>query len=370
MKKFCVFCGEKPEGKSKEHIIPQWLIELTGNPKRIAEFGFQNKKSMLSGKRRYSFDAFRFPSCESCNDNFSRLEAATQSIVQKILSDDSISATECSTLLDWFDKIRIGLWLAYLYLDKNLAGIAPKFYIARRIGVHDRMLAIFKADGDQEGLNDCGTDMPSFRYTPSCFSLRINNYCFLNMSYNNLFSRRIGFPFPIESFMREDGQILCRFTQGRKRVMIPILRKRFSIHGAELYQPMFPDSVRDPNARKLYDTKYVHENSMSWEQGIGKVFIQDNTGLKEYPVSPSKIWIPRKTYEFEALLFEMQLLTLEWQNYIDSLAPSFEMLPKEEKRSFQHNLRVRKRHNKEMIQALRKMAKELGMSATYPIKVD
>lgn len=360
MEKLCVFCGNKPEGKSNEHVLPRWLIELTGNPKRIAQFGYKNGTSSLSDKRTYSFDAFKFPSCESCNDNFSRLEAATKPIVQKMLSDDSLSATEFSTLLDWFDKIRIGLWLAYLYLDKNPAGITPKFYVARRIGVHDRMLAIFKADGDQEGLNDCGTNMPSFWYTPSCFSLRINNYCFLNMSYNNLFSRRIGFPFPIESFMREDGQILCRFTQGRNRVMIPILRKRFSIHGTELYQPMFPDSVRDPNARKLYDTKYVHDNSMSWEQGIGKVFIQDNTGLKEHPVSPSKIWIPRKTYEFEALLFEMQLLTLEWQNYIDSLAPSFEMLPKEKKRSFQHNLRVRKRHNKEMTRFLRKMDRRLN----------
>lgn len=370
MKKFCVFCGEKPEGKSKEHIIPRWLIELTGSPRRIAKFGFQNRKHTLSGERRYSFDAFRFPSCESCNDNFSRLEAATQPVIQKVISDDSISATEFSTLLDWFDKIRIGLWLAYLYLDKNPAGIAPKFYIARRIGVHDRMLTIFKADGDQKGLNYCGTDMPSFWYTPSCFSLRINNYCFLNISLNDLFSRRIGFPYLVDTYMIENQQILGHYAQGRNRVMVPILRKRFSIHGTELYQPMFPDSVHDPNAKKLYDTKYVHENSMSWEQGIGKVFIQDNTELKEYPVSPSKIWIPRKTYAFEALLFEMQILTFEWQIYVDSQAPSSEMLSKEEKRSYRQHLRLNKLHNKEMVQMLRKMAQEHGMPTLYQTSVD
>jgi hypothetical protein len=39
MDKFCVFCGEKPENKNKEHIIPKWLIELTGNPNRQANFG-------------------------------------------------------------------------------------------------------------------------------------------------------------------------------------------------------------------------------------------------------------------------------------------------------------------------------------------
>jgi hypothetical protein len=36
MDKFCVFCGESPENKNKEHVIPQWLIRMTGYSKRIA----------------------------------------------------------------------------------------------------------------------------------------------------------------------------------------------------------------------------------------------------------------------------------------------------------------------------------------------
>jgi hypothetical protein len=32
--KVCVFCGEKPTNKTKEHIIPEWLIELTGDINR------------------------------------------------------------------------------------------------------------------------------------------------------------------------------------------------------------------------------------------------------------------------------------------------------------------------------------------------
>lgn len=34
MDKFCVFCGSKPESKNKEHILPQWLLKLTGDPNR------------------------------------------------------------------------------------------------------------------------------------------------------------------------------------------------------------------------------------------------------------------------------------------------------------------------------------------------
>jgi len=170
--------------------------------------------------------------------------------------------------------------------------------------------------------------------------------------------------------MGEDGQIPGPFVGGRNRVMVPILKKLFSIHGTELYQPMFLDRVQDPHARKLYDTKYVRDNSMSWEQGIGKVFIQDNTGLQEYPISPSKTWIPSRIHAFEALLFEMQILTLEWQTYVDSRAPSFEMLPNQEKQRFRHILRLNKLHNKEMIRVLREKAQELRMPAPYPIRID
>ncbi len=370
MEKFCVFCGEKPERKTNEHVLPLWLVEFTGNPKRIAQFGYENGISPLSGKRTFSFDALKFPSCESCNHDFSKLEAAAKPIVHRILSADSLSAAEFSTLFDWFDKIRIGLWLGFLYLDKNPADVAPKFHIIRRIGANDRMLAIFKADGDEEGLNFIGCDMPSFRYTPSCFSLRINNYCFINISYNDLFSRRIGFPYPTESFMREDGQIVGRFVGGRNRVMVPILKKLFSIRGTELYQPIFLHRVQDPHARRFYDTKYVRDNSMSWEQGIGKVFIQDNTGLQEYPISPSKTWIPTRIHALEALLFEMQILTLEWQTYVDSRTLSFEMLPKEEKQRLRHILGLNKFHNKEMIRVLREKAQELRMPAPYSIRID
>ena len=32
LSKVCIFCGNPPSGKNKEHVIPQWLIRATGKP--------------------------------------------------------------------------------------------------------------------------------------------------------------------------------------------------------------------------------------------------------------------------------------------------------------------------------------------------
>ncbi|WP_455289434.1 hypothetical protein [Vibrio parahaemolyticus] len=39
-KKYCVFCGEEPQNKNKEHVLPQWLLKMTGAPKRVVNFGY------------------------------------------------------------------------------------------------------------------------------------------------------------------------------------------------------------------------------------------------------------------------------------------------------------------------------------------
>ncbi|GAG83166.1 unnamed protein product [marine sediment metagenome] len=108
MEKVCVFCGNQPESKTSEHVLPQWLIELTGNPKRKAEFGYKHLENGKLAKRKFSFDAFKFPACKSCNQSFSEFEAKTKGIAHKIITEDPLSSSELSTLLDWFDKIRIG----------------------------------------------------------------------------------------------------------------------------------------------------------------------------------------------------------------------------------------------------------------------
>jgi len=60
--------------------------------------------------------------------------------MDKVLSDLKINSIEMNLLLDWFDKVRIGLWLMYFTLDNNWTDISPKFHIAKRIGQFDRFL--------------------------------------------------------------------------------------------------------------------------------------------------------------------------------------------------------------------------------------
>jgi hypothetical protein len=194
MEKFCVFCGNKPQKKNNEHILPQWLIELTGDPKRVVRLGDDKTKKGFP-TRSFSFDQFKFPSCTSCNEEFSDLETYAKIIVDKIMLLDDLSAAELSVLLDWFDKIRIGIWLGFFYLDKNWAGIKPLFYIRQRMGEHDRLLCIYKASSDRKCLTFVGCDTPLFYYAPCCFTLRINSFYFFNMSYPFLFARRMGLPY-------------------------------------------------------------------------------------------------------------------------------------------------------------------------------
>ncbi|QJB40178.1 hypothetical protein HF324_20870 [Chitinophaga oryzae] len=49
--KYCIFCGEQPQSKTKEHIIPKWLIEMTGDPNRLTFFGrYRDNQKNLPGK--------------------------------------------------------------------------------------------------------------------------------------------------------------------------------------------------------------------------------------------------------------------------------------------------------------------------------
>jgi len=359
MEKVCIFCGGQVKRKAPEHVLPQWLIELTGNPKRTVEFGYKSLGEEQFAKRRFSLNAFRFPSCEKCNQKSAVLEAAVKVIVHKMMLEDCLSESELSKLLDWFDKVRIGLWLGYLYLDGNPLGISPGFYIQHRIRQHDRMLAIFRADGNMKGLTFVGCNTPAFAQAPSCFSLCINSLLFFNMSCPNLLARRMGFPFPVESYMTEDGSLYCYFGEGRNRIMRPVLKKAISIKGTELYQPIFIGNVaREDKAKvkRLYDTKYVRDNCISWEQGIGRIYIKRDSKVIACNTSPSMEWLPTRAHKPDELFFDIQALTLEWQLYIiNNLAPSVKYLPGERKRQTVKLINLGKYYNREMVEHLNKV---------------
>jgi hypothetical protein len=356
--RFCVFCGKNPEGKSLEHVLPQWLIGLTGEPTRIGRFGLK-LEGPSEEERLFSFSAFKFPACESCNTAFSGLEAAAKGVFTKILGKAEVSSAEFSTLLDWLDKVRIGLWLAFMYLDKNPVAIKPHFYMTHRVGMHDRMLLLFRTNGDDKGLNTAGTNTGFFRRTPSCFLLRVNSYVFVSLSYPFLLSRRIGFPYPIECFMTEDQQLDCNMAPARGRVMMPLLRKTFGLDGTELYQPMFNNLDQAEEERRYWDVPYVRENSLSWDKGVGKIFMSVGQKLTQYPDAPSKSWLPVRSYRSDVLLREAWVLTVELQNYLISIPPSLDRLSKNNKAKWKRTWLLCKRQNDTFIQNMRTRSTEL-----------
>ncbi len=236
--KFCIFCGKKPENKNKEHVLPQWLIELTGDPKRVVNFGVNPITRVVP---RFDWSSFVFPSCKRCNDRYSSLEQEVKGLVSKLVAREPIRANEYVPVFDWLDKVRIGLWLGYSYLHKNPTGISPTFHIDSRIGQKDRMIAIYTIDTKAEGLNAHGAETLCFQFQPSCFSLKINNIYILNMSWDYMCSARCGFPFPKTAFVDLDAdepRLECSDYAITHKVKNPVMRKTFIKPSIHLYEPI------------------------------------------------------------------------------------------------------------------------------------
>ena len=71
---------------------------------------------------------------------------------------------------------------------------------------------------------------------------------------------------------------------------------------------------------------------MIWEEGVGKIFIQDKRRVQEYPNYPTKEYVPQVHYELQELHLRIAVQVLEWQQYIDSLAPSLKRLSSSERK--------------------------------------
>ena len=350
MEKICIFCGQKPESKTMEHVLPLWLLELTGDPNRVVRLGMKLGKKGFE-EQKHSFKEFKFPACDSCNSIFGELENLTKPVILKMLEYENISASEIDTLLDWFDKVRIGLWLAFhKFLQKNWAGIRPNYHIAGRIGAFDRVLLVCRSEYYKPMLSFFGCDTPAFFYAPCCFSLSINNLSFLNLSYNFLFARRFGFPFPEESFYSDYENIFeFRMVEGRKKIIRPLLKNYFSVDATEIYQPMFKPIIFMKGFSELYDDDYVKERCIDWRIGIGKIFIRAGREFIEYSVNVSDDWIPDYEYSKQILLKKMAIETIKWQLNILKLKPSYERLDKDRKALIKRQINFSKNFNKDVL---------------------
>jgi hypothetical protein len=115
--KICVFCGRQPVEKNEGHILPKWLINKTSDPNRVVNFGYDH----TSGKKITSnWNSLTVSSCTLCNTKYSKLETDTIPLISKLEDRKELTGTELLILLYWLDKIRIGLWLNYYFLQKNI----------------------------------------------------------------------------------------------------------------------------------------------------------------------------------------------------------------------------------------------------------
>jgi len=279
MKKFCIFCGEKPISKSREHIIPLWLLRATGKPDRKVnlglDFGIDGTK-----KRSFSFNSLHFPACSACNNIFSKLEAANETIIDKILTKQEIDQFEITLLLDWLDKIRVGLWLGYHQLDNNLFNIKPNYYVAHRIRNADRMFALYRIKENFKGVSFGFIQSPVFSYNPICFFIFINKICIFNLSTTFLFAHNLGFPYP-EKILYDgniDGLRINKMNIGKHKIKKPIYRKPLILPSFEVYQTIWNNDIID-YCNDYYNTDYVKANTLSSKLNCSKIFLNRHNNI-------------------------------------------------------------------------------------------
>jgi len=317
MRKFCVFCGLPPENKNKEHIIPKWLMKLTGTDKKKMSVGsnWTNGEEII-----FNFLAFTFPSCTKCNTKYAELESSVKPIVEKILVDEYVQTEELILLLDWFDKVRISLWLAVKYHNSDAIKLAPKYYINDRIRLKDRLLAITNCYDNYKGLGWTGVNTYFFIASPTCFTMRINNVLFTNCSMDFLLSEKLGFPYPAFEKKNDVDEALTDFLilDGKKEIEHVAFKSKLYSPYVMVSQPIY--KVTKDKFLTKYDNEYVKSHSLNFRDGEGKLFISHENIT--YPMeigeeisfqSDSKA---KKTFKFNKPTLELQFEILSSRKII------------------------------------------------------
>ncbi len=282
--KRCIFCGKPPSDKNKEHVIPQWLIELTGDSKREWYLGL---KFAEPGKppRRFSANQFHFPACEACNSRYSYLEGRVRGYFLKLWDNQNLTATEWGDLLDWFDKVRIGLFIGNMILNKDLPIPNPKFFIDQRVGAKDRCVLVYPIP-DHDGLRVYGASDSVFFHLPTSFMLLAKNLLFLNVSSDFLLAPRMGFPFP-RTLQGVEGRMMANDITATFRAKVPFTRFSFYAPMIAAYQTIImKEFIDDEEFGALVARDFVQSNL--WTAGSLKSKLCVATDRKATFLSPDQ----------------------------------------------------------------------------------
>ncbi|MBZ0259992.1 MAG: hypothetical protein K8F90_05270 [Hyphomicrobiales bacterium] len=290
--KTCIFCGEPPDNKTKEHVIPKWLIEITGDPKRIWKLGVRyGEDDREKRERKFAADQFQFPACKACNGAYSELENRAKTYMTKLLAGEPLTASEWDDFLDWFDKVRIGLWLGMRLFSKELHLMPPKFHISQRIGRKDRCVLVYRVNPEHKGFIMHGGGDPLFMFWPSCLALTVNHLIFVNISIEYLISARVGFPFP-RKLEDVEGRTLLSNFDAFYRTKTPLIRFSFypapiSVYQAILVKPEDIVGSGNDHYASLRDNQFIRDRLIPGSDFRSLVHVSD--GVTTIACKPEKL---------------------------------------------------------------------------------
>ena len=166
-----------------------WLLAATGDPNRKIRIEFDPDTGADIIRPA---STFHFPACGDCNEFYGRtLESQAKTAFESLSGTGVLRVSQCYHLLDWLDKVRIGLWLGFHALHKEV--FLPKFRIDARLGKKDR-IAVVSVDPDDgfKGLYFGGCDNNTFRTSLAGIYVRINNVRILTLSFDSVISKFAG----------------------------------------------------------------------------------------------------------------------------------------------------------------------------------
>jgi len=271
VQRICIFCGERPEDKNKEHPLPRWLLAMTGDPNRVVRHGYRWSDGKIF---EFSFDSLVFPACTRCNEGFSAFEEHAKTVIETLCRKEAVSPDNYVVLLDWLDKVRIGLWLGYRYLQQN--PYQPNFTINSRLGAKDRMVAVYPLADHQRGLNTWGPESRLFQIKPSVFTLRINNILLLNASWDFMCASRCGYPYPrrLTLARQHPGMLAVSDFRSRKKVTHPIMSGLMK-SSVTVFQPILqPNADGSMTALTSSDIDYHLKHAWPGRNNLGPLYRQ------------------------------------------------------------------------------------------------
>lgn len=317
--KKCVFCGNLPDQKNLEHVIPKWLMRDTGEKENRPwsmgiDYGDENFRD-----KELSSTSFQFPACKRCNSKFANLEHQVSNIFkhQAIKNNWNLNREQWECVLDWFDKIRVGLFLGLKTLNKFPLTVDPTFYINNRVAYADRLLYIFRTKyKNDKSIIFYNSRNISFMTNPVILFVKINDLVFLNVSANYIISKYFNCRIPREVIYLPSGHTIIDGGKWAEEgsSLDCLMDKALIPPHIRVYQPMglsdaLPPPLKDErelivkrndSVPQFSNIKEIFPHYIRWsQQAILDVIKAEGREPNDEVLQAEKMFIDPRNWEFD-----------------------------------------------------------------------